>query len=273
MFDSRPAAPIRPGFTQLLQHFRGWTVHFDRPVLDPDLAILMDFQVPQPERGVAFGYCLPLAPDRALIEYTEFSRRPLPSEAYDRALRDYLERRWSTRPGSGARIEAVEDGVIPMTDAPFARRVGRRVFRLGTAGGATRPATGYTFAAIQRQAEEIAVRLLDGRVPVPPRPYPLRHRWMDAVLLRALDRGYIQGPELFTGLFADHPSDRVVRFLDGLSGPRDELAIMRSTPWPAMMRAAIEDAATRAGSLIGGRNGRRNDGRNGGRNGAGGGCC
>lgn len=246
VFDSRPRPPGRPGSTLLLQHFRGWTVRFDQPVLDPGLATLMDFQVPQPERGVAFGYCLPLEAHRALVEYTEFGRERLSPDGYDRALRDYLGRRWQVQPGAGASIEAVEDGVIPMTDGQFDRRVGKRIFRLGTAGGATRPSTGYTFAAMQRQAATVAGLLLAGQTPVPPRPYPARHRWLDAVLLRALDRGYVPGPELFTGLFASNPSERVVRFLDGLSGPVDELAVMRSAPMPAMLRATLEDAAARA---------------------------
>jgi lycopene beta-cyclase len=246
VFDSRPAAPRRPGSTLLLQHFRGWTVRFDRSRLDPELATLMDFQVPQPARGVAFGYCLPLDDRRALVEYTEFSRDRLPSADYDAALHSYLGRRWGVEIGHGVEVEAVEDGVIPMTDAPFAGRVGERVFRLGTAGGATRASTGYTFATMNRQAEVIAGLLVAGRTPVPPRPYPARHRWMDAVLLRALDRGYVRGPELFTGMFAQNPSDRVVRFLDGRSGPMDELALMRTTPMPAMVRATVEDAAARA---------------------------
>jgi lycopene beta-cyclase len=142
-------------------------------------------------------------------------------------------------------VEATEDGVIPMTDASFARRTGDRLFRLGTAGGATRASTGYTFSAMQRQAAQIAELLLEERLPLPPRPYPLRHRWMDAVLLRALDRGYVDGPRLFTSLFADNPSDRVIRFLDGTSSPADELAIMGSTPMTAMTRSAVEDAVVR----------------------------
>jgi lycopene beta-cyclase len=246
VFDSRPAAPRRPGSTMLLQHFRGWTVRFDQPLLDPEVATLMDFRVPQPARGVAFGYCLPLDDRRALVEYTEFGRERLSSPAYDVALRGYLRQRWDLQPGRGVAVESVEDGVIGMTDAPFARRVGQRVFRLGSAGGATRPSTGYTFATMQRQADGIAARLLDGRTPMPPRPYPARHRWMDAVLLRALDRGYLNCPDLFTQLFADNPSPRVLRFLDGRSGPLEELALMRSTPTLPMLRAAIEDGAARA---------------------------
>jgi lycopene beta-cyclase len=245
VLDSRPAPPRRPGSTFLLQHFRGWTVRFDDPVLDPASATLMDFRPEQPARGVAFVYCLPLDSRRALIEYTEFSPRRRPSDDYDRILGEYLRERWDLAPGRGATVEAVEDGAIPMTDAPFARRVGRRVFRLGTAGGATRASTGYTFATMSRQADAVADLLLAGRTPLPPVPYPARHRWMDAVLLRALDRGYIDGPQLFTNLFARNPVDRVVRFLDGRSGPLEEVAVMRTTPMPAMIRATAEDALAR----------------------------
>jgi lycopene beta-cyclase len=170
----------------------------------------------------------------------------LDSPEYDVALRGYLRQRWDVAPDQGVTVEAVEDGAIPMTDAPFDRRVGARVFRLGTAGGATRPSTGYTFATMQRQADTVASKLLDGRTPVPPRPYPARHRWMDAILLRALDRGYVQGPELFAGMFAANPSQRVVRFLDGLSGPLDEVALMRSTPTLPMLRATLGDGGARA---------------------------
>jgi lycopene beta-cyclase len=243
-FDSRPAPPRRPGLTTLLQHFRGRTVRFPEPCLDPARPTLMDFSVPQPARGVAFAYCLPLDARRALVEYTEFSRERLPTDAYDAALDAYLRARWAVDPADTA-VEAVEDGVIPMTDAPFPRRAGRHVFRLGTAGGATRPSTGYTFAAMRRQAVAVAAGLRDGREPLPPAPYPARHRWMDAVLLRALDRGLVPGPELFVRLFERNPPERVLRFLDGATGLREDLALMATSPQLPMLRAGAADAGHR----------------------------
>lgn len=290
VFDSRPAAPRRPPRTAWLQHFRGWTVRFDRPPggdvdtqdglvdrgrdglvdpgrdgpVDPDQMVLMDFSVVQPQQlvpgsgpGLAFGYLLPIAADRALVEYTVFSPGRLPDAAYDAALRSCLAARWpglppdvapGRAPGGGLVIEAVEDGAIPMTDAVHDRQVGGRVFRLGTAGGATRGSTGYTFAAMQRQARAVARVLVAGppsAVPLPPPAYPARHRWMDAVLLRALDRGLVDGPELFVRLFGRNPPDRVLRFLDGATSPGEDLAVMVSAPQVAMMRAAAGDAVTR----------------------------
>jgi lycopene beta-cyclase len=248
--DSRPAAPVRPPTTALVQHFRGWTVRFPHHVFDPDLPVLMDFSVPQPAHGVAFGYVLPSGPHRALVEYTRFSAAPLADEEYDQALHAYLYQRYGAAPTDYV-VEHREDGVIPMTDAVHARRAGRARFRVGTAGGATRGSTGYTFAAMQRQAAAMAADLLSGREPVPPAAYPARHRWMDAVMLRALDRGLVAGPDLFVRLFDRNPPGRVLRFLDGATSPWEDLALMRTAPMLAMGRAAAGNVAARSRRRLG----------------------
>jgi len=244
VFDSRPAPPALPAGTALLQHFRGWAVRADgpAPMFDPGVPVLMDFGVPQLPREVAFGYVLPSDAASALVEFTVFSRARRTTAAYEHALRAYLADRYA---GHGYTVEAVEDGVIPMTDAVHARRAGRRVFRLGTAGGATRPSTGYTFSAMQRQAAAVAAALLEGREPLPPAPYPARHRWMDAVLLRALDQGHARGDDLFVRLFDRNGPTRVLRFLDGSTTPAQDLALMASSPTMAMTRAAAGNAAAR----------------------------
>lgn len=243
VFDSRPAPPVRPGRTTLLQHFRGLVVRADRDVFDPDLPLLMDFTTPQPDAGLSFGYCLPSDARSALVEYTEFSPAVLDDAGYARALESYVPH---VLGGDVPHVVTrVEQGVIPMTDGVFARRVGRRVFRLGTAGGATRPSTGYTFSAMQRQARSVAAALATGREPVPPPPYPRRHAWMDALVLRALADGSLDGPAFFARLFDRNPPQRVLRFLDGLTSPASELALMATAPGGTMLRAAVGDLAGR----------------------------
>ncbi|MFH8798749.1 lycopene cyclase family protein [Streptomyces sp. NPDC017936] len=236
VFDSRPLPALPPARTHLVQHFRGWFVRTDTDRFDPAVADLMDFRVPQPDHGLAFGYVLPLAPDRALVEYTRFSRTPLTTAAYEAALAHYS--REILRLGAFT-VEAAEQGAIPMTDARFPRRAGPAVFRIGTAGGATRPATGYTFAAAQRQSRAIAAALRDGRGTVPA-PHGRRALAMDAVLLRALDTGRVDGPDFFTRLFRHTPPERLLRFLDGATSPREEWGIGRRTPVGPMLRTAIE---------------------------------
>ena len=236
VFDSRPLRRLPPARTTLLQHFRGWFVRTASPRFDPDVADLMDFRVQQPPHGLAFGYVLPLAPDRALVEYTEFSRTLLSTAGYEAALRRYTTDVLHLGP---LNVEAAEQGVIPMTDAHFPRRVGRAVFRIGAAGGATRPATGYTFAAVQRQSRAIAAALRDGGETVP-RPHGRRAVAMDAIVLRALDTGRIDGPRFFTDLFRRIPMDRLLRFLDGGSTPWQEFGIGLRTPVIPMFRTAAE---------------------------------
>ncbi|MER7893136.1 lycopene cyclase family protein [Micromonospora sp. NPDC094482] len=243
VLDSRPRPPARTGRTNWLQHFRGWWLAAETAVFDPDRAVLMDFRTPQPTRGVSFGYLLPVSDRYALVEYTEFSPALLTGAGYDAALAGYRDR-LGLDPAR-LTVREVENGVIPMTDGPFVARPSPRVVRLGTAGGATRPSTGFTFSAMYRQADQVARALAAGRPPVPEPAYPRRHRWMDAVALRALDRGSVGGPEFFDRLFDRNPPERVLRFLDGTTTPAEEFAVMSSTRLLPMAAATAGDAAHR----------------------------
>ncbi|MFE1754462.1 lycopene cyclase family protein [Streptomyces anandii] len=237
VFDSRPPRALPPARTHLLQHFKGWFVRTERPAFDPGVVDLMDFRTPQPARGLSFGYVLPTSRHTALVEYTEFGPAPLSQDAYDAALDHYTRRVLGLGP---VRVLGSEGGVIPMTDARFARQSAPSVFRIGVAGGATRPATGYTFAAVQRQADAIAGLLRAGRRPVPPPAHSVRARAMDAVLLRALATGRVDGADFFHRLFTRVPPRRLLRFLDGRTRLHEDLAIGLRTPVLPMLRTAAE---------------------------------
>ncbi|NUV42490.1 lycopene cyclase family protein [Streptomyces sp. CAI-24] len=237
VFDSRPPRRLPAARTTLLQHFMGWFVRTERPAFDPVTADLMDFRTPQPPRGLSFGYVLPLDPHTALVEYTEFSPAPLTADAYRSALRHYTQEVLKL---GEFHVTAQERGIIPMTDGHLPCRVGRSVYRIGTAGGATRPSTGYTFAAVQRQSRAVAddLRAGDG-LRVPP-PYGAWPRAMDAVLLRALDSGRVAGADFFTRLFREVPGERLLRFLDGRSRLHEDLLIGLRTPVVPMLRTVLE---------------------------------
>ncbi|WP_345665741.1 lycopene cyclase family protein [Streptomyces venetus] len=236
VFDSRPLPRLPPARTTLLQHFRGWFVRTARPEFDPSVVELMDFRTPQPAHGLSFGYVLPVGPHEALVEYTEFSRRVLDRVEYDRALRDYAERVLGLR---GFEVTACEQGVIPMTDADLPRQTAPCAFRIGAGAGATRPSTGYTFSAVQRQTGAVADALHGGRHPLPPRPHSARARLMDSVLLHALDRGRVDGPAFFTRLFREVPAPRLLRFLDGRTSLAEDLGIGAHVPVAAMLASAL----------------------------------
>ncbi|MFC8034165.1 lycopene cyclase family protein [Streptomyces griseoincarnatus] len=237
VFDSRPPGSLPAARTTLLQHFHGWFVRTARPAFAPGTAELMDFRTPQPADGLSFGYVLPLGRHDALVEYTEFSPRPLTRDAYEAAVRHYTDD--VLRLGD-LEVLSTETGVIPMTDAVMPRRTGQSVFRIGAAGGATRPSTGYTFAGLQRQTRAVAAAIREGRRPVPPPAHSARSRAMDAVLLRALAGGRADGPALFCRLFDRVPMRRLLRFLDGDTRLHEDLAVGLHAPVGPMLRSALE---------------------------------
>ncbi|MFF3485840.1 lycopene cyclase family protein [Streptomyces sp. NPDC002701] len=237
VFDSRPLGSLPAARTTLLQHFHGWFVRTGRPVFDPGTVDLMDFRVPQPPRGLAFGYVLPTGRHEALVEYTEFSGAVLSRQAYEAALRRYAE---DVLHLGDFEVVSAETGVIPMTDARFARRTAPSVFRIGAAGGATRPSTGYTFSAVQRQTRAVVDALRAGRRPMPPPAHSARSRAMDAVLLRALDSGRVDGAAFFARLFTRVPMERLLRFLDGGTHLYEDVSLGFRTPVLPMLRSAAE---------------------------------
>lgn len=258
--DSRPGAPARAASTRLLQHFRGEVLagpdgssNPEEAVLaDRDAAVFMDFSVPQPPVGTAFGYRLPAPDGTTLVEYTEFSPAVLDDAGYAAALGGYRDRLGL----SGACVRHVEQGAIPMDDAVRAGVDGPRVVRIGGAAGAIRGSTGYAFAAMQRQgsalataivAEHVAGRPLGAAAIAPPRAYPRRHAWMDAVMLRALADGSLDGADFFPRLFARNPPGRVLRFLDGSTTLAEEVALMSTSPVRVMVVSAVRDALWRRG--------------------------
>ena len=85
----------------------------------------------------------------------------------------------------------------------------------------------------------MAAALRDGRDPEPPPAYSARHLQMDALLLQALDGGLLDGAAFFTQLFERQPTERVLRFLDGSTTLREDLAVMASAPRTPMLRALL----------------------------------
>lgn len=237
VFDSRPPRRPPPARALLWQRFRGYFVRAEADRFDPSVAELMDLRVPQPPVGVAFVYLLPLTPREALIEHTVFCPASVPPPDFDAALRHYTS---AVRPLGAYTVTGVEQGAIPMSDGIYPRRRSAHVIPIGAAAGAIRPATGYAFAAISRQTAAVDAALRAGRDPAPPPPLGRRHRVMDAVLLRALAAGRVDGARFFADLFARNSVTRVLDFLDGRSTLGQDLALGLRVPVPPMLRCAAE---------------------------------
>ena len=230
-----PAA--RPAYHFLLQHFLGWVIHAPRPVFEPAVATLMDFRVDQGS-DTRFVYVLPLDAQTALVEYTVFSPALLVRDEYVRPLARYITEQLGV---SNFEVQHEEFGVIPMTDIPFSGCYGPRVISIGTAGGDTKPSTGYTFQRIQRRTRRIAWSLKTTGVPPADRLLvSARHALLDSMLLNVLSRGRLPGWRVFVDLFARNPTQRVLRFLDEDTTLREDLLIMRSVNLPAFLAATAD---------------------------------
>jgi lycopene beta-cyclase len=233
-------SPVPSGkrYHHLLQHFLGWVIQTPDRAFDPTTATLMDFRVDQFE-DTRFVYVLPFDEHTALVEYTVFSRELLPRPEYVRQLECYI--------ADHLRIANYEEqheefGVIPMTDAPYPAQHGSTVFNIGTAGGQTKPSTGYTFQRIQRQCQQIAHAIKTTGTPQTQTAISnKRYELFDSVLLNVLDEGRHQGKRVFTELFARNPPQRVFRFLDEDTSLLEDLQIMGSVNIPAFVAAITQE--------------------------------
>lgn len=229
----------KPQHIRLLQHFCGWFIRSQQPIFDPARATLMDFRVPQ-STDTRFVYTMPFDAQRALVEFTVFSRALLPRADYDAALKAYLHTHLGLADGAYA-IEDTEFGVIPMTDAPFARQPRPRVVNIGSAGGRTKASTGYTFQRIQRDSQHIAAQFANPTAQSLAQSLrePMRARAMDGILLNVLDNQRYPGHRVFSDLFQRNPASLIFKFLDEQSNLSDDLRIMTTVNLPAFIKGAL----------------------------------
>jgi lycopene beta-cyclase len=241
--------------------FTGWEVHTAAAVFDPNVPVLFDFRTPQgsgldPSAAPItprFVYVLPLAPDHALVELTEFvPRHGEPARDHERtgALAQYLVEVVGAGDYETLRTESA---VLPLLARPLQRRKGR-VFAIGATAGLVKASTGYAYQRIQRDSSQLAASLVQYGRPVNPADRRHRHRLLDAVLLDVLDRDATQLEVAFARLFGRNPAERVLSFLDETSTIVNDLRIMASLPPGPYLRAlALLPCAARAPTELSGR--------------------
>jgi lycopene beta-cyclase len=230
-------APQPDKYHYLLQHFLGWVIQTPEARFDPRQATLMDFRIPQAGE-TRFVYVLPFDAHTALVEFTVFSGTLLQRDEYKRELESYIRDQLQI---TDYEEQHEEFGVIPMTDAPFPAQAGARVMNIGTAGGRTKPSTGYTFRRIQRHSAQIAQALKDTGAPFFATPLPNRRfELFDSTLLNVLDKGRDAGKQVFTDMFSRNPPQRVFKFLDEDTTLAEDLQIMSSVNLPAFSLATAE---------------------------------
>lgn len=219
----------------LQQHFKGWLIETEKPVFDDARATLMDFRVSQ-EHGATFVYVLPVSQTVAMVEYTLFSRDLLKPQQYDDGLKDYIGRFIS----SAYKVKEEETGVIPMTNHAFSKGK-KNVVNIGSAGGQTKPSSGYTFYFIQRHSRAIADDMIRTGKPLTGPLYPKKFSYYDSVLLNVLATGKLRGEQVFTGMFRKNKPADILQFLNNESTLSSDLRIISSLPLFPFLRAGIKE--------------------------------
>ncbi len=231
VFDSRPPTPRAGALEQI---FLGQEIVAAMPVFDPGRVTLMDFAVSQQADAVHFLYVLPTSTTTALVEDTWLAPSAASLPDYRATIRTYLGQRFGLTDYAVAFEEA---GAIPMDSALQAERGSSRIVKVGAAGGAVKPSSGYAFLATQRMADRLVADLTAGG---PVRPVQPRHavaRWMDEVFLTALRRQPESAPQLFASLFAGCRPEPLVRFLNDVGTVTDAARVIAAMPKLPMLAA------------------------------------
>jgi len=215
---------LQKKYPVLLQHFCGWFIETDKISFDDSTATFMDFTVDQ-KRNTRFMYVLPISPNKALFEYTLFSKEVLTKEEYESELLKYLAFKSITE----YTITEIEQGVIPMTSYKFWEQNSKNILHIGTVGGWTKASTGYTFKNTSKKTIQL-IAFLKVENDFTNFRKKTRFWWYDLLLIDVLSSYNHLGSKLFSTLFKRNSLKNVFRFLDEETIFIEDLRIMLSMP-------------------------------------------
>jgi lycopene beta-cyclase len=223
-----------PKYQNMWQHFLGFVIETENVAFKPDEATLFDFRV-KLKNECRFCYVLPISENQALIEFTIFSDNLLERSEYEIELKKYIA---DVLKIEKYEIKETEFGVIPMSDEPHEEFPDPKTIRIGTSGGYVKPSTGYSFMRTQKRLQDI-VRKLESNEKLTPFKQPWKS-FMDSVFLNVLLTKKHSADDVFTALFMNNPTTRVLKFLDEETSLAEDYRIMRSVPIVPFSKAAIE---------------------------------
>jgi lycopene beta-cyclase len=226
---------VKSNHINYVQHFKGWIIETELDSFNVKCPVFMDFNVEQ-HHDCRFVYTIPLTEKTALIEYTGFSAQKLDDDFYDSALASYIAQQDNI---GKYKVVEIEKGEIPMVESDFINPYGERVLNIGTAGGNSKPSTGYTFYFIQKNTQAI-IKLLEKnkeKLVLPKRNK--RFLLYDKVLLEVLDKKEITAKSVFTDLFKKNKITNLLAFLNEESTLIEEIQIMNSVSKLHFIKASI----------------------------------
>ncbi len=216
----------------LQQHFLGWFVMTKADCFDDSVASFMDFNIPQ-SGNTRFMYVLPINKNTALFEYTLFSKELLKKNEYEAAIKNYLKQKDIT----DFDILEKETGSIPMTSFKFEELNSKNILNIGTAGGWTKPSTGYTFSNTAKRTKDLVsfIRTENDFTRFSKRT---KFWFYDLFFLDVLSGNNAKGSIVFSSMFKKVNIKTIFKFLDEESTFFEDLQIIISVP-PKLFLLAI----------------------------------
>lgn len=218
-----------------VQHFKGWVIETNTDCFNDECPTFMDFSIDQ-HNDCRFVYIIPHNKRKALIEYTGFSPKSISDTEYDEFLKQYLEQ---TLKLTNYSITEIEKGEIPMAESDFINPYGNKVINIGTAGGHSKPSTGYTFYFIQRYVNDIITQIKHNRTITAP-VQKNKYKFFDKVLLQVIDDKKTPAAEVFAGLFKRNKTTDLLAFLNEETNFITDLKIMNSVSKKIFVPAALK---------------------------------
>lgn len=219
----------------LHQHFIGWVVKTKKNVFNPKVATFMDFSIEQ-KNNTRFMYVLPFSQNEALVEYTLFSENLLPKAEYENAIKDYLINKLGV---NEYEIIEREKGSIPMTCYKFHEQNTKGIMHIGTAGGWTKPSTGYTFYNSAKNTETL-IQSLKGDLKPRILKRKMKYWFYDLLLLDILYKENAKGQYIFETLFRNRNPQLIFKFLDEETSFWEDLRIIAACPKKEFITALFQ---------------------------------
>lgn len=214
-------------FIKIFQHFKGWVINTKKEVFNTDEFTMMDYRVKY-KNNTAFTYVLPLSKTSALVEFTFFTPFTVDNTIYDTYLKNYIKNVLNSDDYS---IEAIEQGVIPMTNFPFHKHNTKRITKIGTAGGWVKPSSGYSFKLTDTKIEQLIKNIKKNTRPSKGL-IAKKYSFYDSIFLRVLQDENYKGEWIFKQFYSKNNVKAMFSFLDETSTlPQDFQIITSLLSW------------------------------------------
>lgn len=225
VFDSRIPNSFynTSNYISVTQHFKGIVIKTDTNVFDIDTLVMMDYRLKDGNK-TSFMYVLPFAKNKALIEFTYFTKELVEESIYDAYIASYIKDYLNIETYD---VLESEKGKIPMTTFPFNTYNTPNITKIGTAGGWVKPSTGYAFKHSENKAAQIITNIKANKTP----SYGLfkkRYKFYDKIFLKVLQDDNNKGEWVFEQFYNKNDVITMFRFLDEESTLLEELKIMKS---------------------------------------------